>query len=72
MGSNLDGVGESLKSYKGKNFLFLVLTSTYPYHVGLPWCEEPACQCRRCQLDRWVGKIHWRREWQPTPVFLPG
>ena len=20
----------------------------------------------------WVGKIFWRREWQPTPVFLPG
>ena len=20
----------------------------------------------------WVGKSHWRRAWQPTPVFLPG
>ena len=20
----------------------------------------------------WVGKIPWRREWLPTPVFLPG
>ena len=20
----------------------------------------------------WVGKISWRRAWQPTPVFLPG
>ena len=20
----------------------------------------------------WVGKVPWRREWQPTPVFLPG
>ena len=20
----------------------------------------------------WVGKIPWRREWEPTPVFLPG
>ena len=19
----------------------------------------------------WVGKISWRREWQPIPVFLP-
>ena len=19
-----------------------------------------------------VGKTHWRRKWQPTPVFLPG
>ena len=20
----------------------------------------------------WVGKIPWRKEWIPTPVFLPG
>ena len=23
-------------------------------------------------LDPWVGKISWGREWQLTPVFLPG
>ena len=23
-------------------------------------------------LDPWVGKISWRRKWQPTPGFLPG
>ena len=23
-------------------------------------------------FDPWVGKIPWRRNWQPTPVFLPG
>ena len=28
-------------------------------------------QCRRCGFDPWVGKIPWRRAWQPTPVFLP-
>ena len=22
-------------------------------------------------LDFWVGKIPWRKEWQPTTVFLP-
>ena len=22
--------------------------------------------------DPWVGKIPWRKSWQPTPVFLPG
>ena len=22
-------------------------------------------------FDLWVGKIPWRREWQPTLVFLP-
>ena len=23
-------------------------------------------------LETWVGKISWRRKWQPTPAFLPG
>ena len=29
-------------------------------------------QCRRPRFDPWVRKIPWRREWHPTPVFLPG
>ena len=45
---------------------------------GLPkWHggNEPACQCRRQKrhgFHPWVGKIPWRRAWQPTAVFLPG
>ena len=47
----------------------------------IPWMEEPG----RLQSMRWlrVGHdwmtslslftfLHWRRKWQPTPVFLPG
>ena len=37
--------------------------------------KEPAYWCRRHKrhgFNRWVGKIPWRRGWQPTPVFLPG
>ena len=34
--------------------------------------KEPACQCRSIGCDPWVGKVPWRRAWQPTPVFLPG
>ena len=29
-------------------------------------------QCRRPGFAPWVRKIAWRREWLPTPVFLPG
>ena len=29
-------------------------------------------QCRRPRFDPWVGKIPWRKECLPTPVFLPG
>ena len=32
-----------------------------PANAGDPGSEET-----------WVGKISWRREWLPTPVFLPG
>ena len=34
--------------------------------------KESTCQCRRHRFDPWVGKILWRRKWQPTPVVLPG
>ena len=37
--------------------------------------KEPSCQYRRCKrrgFGPWVGKIPWRRAWQPTLVFLPG
>ena len=35
--------------------------------------NTPAMQeiCRRHGFDPWAGKIPWRRNWQPTPVFLP-
>ena len=32
--------------------------------------KESTCQCRKCGFDPWVGKMPWRRKWQPTPVFL--
>ena len=37
--------------------------------------KESICRFRRHKRGRfnpWVGKIPWRREWQPTPVLLPG
>ena len=34
--------------------------------------ERKESMCRRCEFDPWVWKIPWRREWLPTPVFLPG
>ena len=46
------------------------------YHTCFPAGasgEEPACHCRRYKrlgFNPWVGKILWRRKWQPTPVFL--
>ena len=47
----------------------------------IPWVEEPgrlqSMESQRVRQD-WVTSLslftfmHWRRKWQPTPVFLPG
>ena len=37
--------------------------------------KESTCLCkghRRLGFNPWVGKIPWRKKWQPTLVFLPG
>ena len=37
--------------------------------------KEFTCQRRKHKrhgFDPWVRKLPWTREWQPTPVFLPG
>ena len=34
--------------------------------------EEICLQCWRPGFSPQVGKIPWRRDWLPTPVFLPG
>ena len=49
--------------------------TTYSGCFGLPrWLsgKESIYQCRRRGFDPRVGKIPWRRKWQPTPVFLLG
>ena len=49
----------------------------YDYYYKTPQMELVVknCQCRRPKrhsFSPWVGRIPWRRKWQPTPVFLPG
>ena len=34
--------------------------------------KDSACNAGALGFNPWVGKIPWRRAWQPTPVFLPG
>ena len=48
-----------------------------PKETGFPrWLsdKESAYQCRRRRrlgFDPWVGRIPWKKKWQPTPVLLP-
>ena len=43
-------------------------------NIGLPCGSDSKVylQCGRPEFNPWVGKIPWRRKWQPTPVFWPG
>ena len=42
----------------------------------VPWMEEPgrlqSMGSLEVRHDFTFTFIHWRRKWQPTPVFLPG
>ena len=57
------------------NYLSLTLGSVPSIPPGGASGKESTCQCRRSKSNRFdprVGKIPWRRKWQPTPVFLHG
>ena len=51
-----------------------VQISPFTSHTGLGFCRgwSICLQCGRPEFNPWVGKIPWRRKWQPTPVLLPG
>ena len=49
-------------------------SNSYPLMGTTLWPsgKKSSWQYRRCWFEPWVGKIPWRRKWQPTPIFLPG
>ena len=67
---------------------FAVNTKAHPPFIKMAgdWCtgcgremllwwlrQQRIClHSRRPRFESWVGKIPWRRAWQPTPVLLPG
>ena len=51
------------------------LNQLFPFSDFPGGSDGKASACNagdRPGFDPWVGKIPWRRKWQPTPVFLPG
>ena len=56
--------------------IFMVFIWRYIWKYRLPWWlknSKVSCLLRgRPGFDPWVGKILWRRKWQPTPILLPG
>ena len=58
-------------------FFFFFLKVSCKSFWGFPGGSgvKNCLQCRRhrrCGFNPWMGKILWRRAWQPTPVFLAG
>ena len=61
-------------------FVFLCLTYFKDHNAvqgfsGGSDGKEYSCNVgdiKRFRFDPWVGKIPWRRKWQPTSEFLPG
>ena len=57
-----------------KNFFFFQILFLLHYLRGFPGGSagrDSTCNVGD-SVSPWVGKIPWRRECQPTPVFLPG
>ena len=51
----------------------LVMVQTFTVHLLYVWASLVAQRLKRLPgFDPWLGRIPWRRKWQPTPVFLPG
>ena len=61
--------------YLGQNRMFLKEINPRDDEIcliGGATGQEHTCQCRKGMFDPWIGKMLWRRKWQPTPVFLLG
>ena len=63
-------LGVVLNASKAKNSL-IVRTQVQIFPGGSDG-KASAYNAGRPQFNHWIGKIPWRRKWQPTPVLLPG
>ena len=63
-----------LPMFSSKSFVVSGLTFRCLLHFEFIGSEgKVSClQSGRPGFSPWVGKILWRRKWQPTPVLLPG
>ena len=47
-------------------------TESGAYSLVVVWGFSLWWLLMNCGFDLWVGKISWRRKWQPIPIFLSG
>ena len=57
------------------NKFYVLFKEGSPWILGFPGSldgKASAYNAGETGFDPWVGKVPWRRKWQPTPVFMPG
>ena len=59
-----------LPCFRGPDLSFRLLLGSTEYLLWWRNGKESSCQYRRCRFDPWVGKILWRKRWQPTPSIV--
>ena len=73
------GQGAGIISLVWPSYIWRCLLGTLAWKI--PWTEEPSglqSMGSRRVGHNWASSLslftfmHWRRKWQPTPVFLPG
>ena len=74
MGFSHSSVGKESACNAGTEKAMAPHSSTLAWKI--PWTEQPGRlqsmgSLRATSLSRFTS-MHWRRKWQPTPVFLPG
>ena len=74
-------VGKVIVGFKTLNFELQNNISFYGFiiiYLGVSqvaqWVKSPSAmqEMQETRVRSWVGKIPWRGQWHPTPVFLPG
>ena len=69
----LSGWGRDVQKLTYKVYLLNFMKKNFISEYGGTSGIEPAANARDTRhVQSWAGKVPWRREWQPTPVFLPG
>ena len=75
LAKNLPAMQETPVQFLGGEDLLEKGSATHSNILGFPWWLSWLRICLHCgrpEFDPWVGKIPWRRERLPTPVFWPG
>ena len=65
-------ISEQLIVCSGPLVKYLLLFLFFCVRAKKKPCLASLGDSRDGRFDPWLGKITWRRAWQPAPVFLPG